>query len=197
MRHQYDLTQFTAEHVPGGVLYQIDAETVYAEPGCGLGRTIKRLGNAHPATARRNAENFLRRIACLDLLPKCCCACGLEVVGRSDHYCSSECSRRLGSRRPPKHFDWDALSVDEREAALAKVRDAHDERTLTGATAHKLMKWETPYMQQADGHMFLSGVEQADAIIRARGGIVPQRQDFWQYLHSYQTAQTLTESEAV
>lgn len=186
MKHIRDTTGVPTEEVPGGTLYFLDERRILARAEHGGSCTVVLQG--HPNSLRRNAENYLRRKEGLTVLPRICATCGADVVDHAPPYCSRECHMQRNRRRRFPEIDFEALSADELRARLDVIwaeRPAH----LRGeGDAQNLLKWEQPMIPQANGHMFLSGVEQADAIIRARGGIVPQRQDFWQYLHEYEAA---------
>lgn len=192
MTPPYDTTGLAPETLAYGTLYLIDAHTLYAKPHKGAGRVVRRDEHAHEKTLRRNAENHLLRVAGVEQLPRCCAVCGEDVLERRDNYCSYTCHAKRGGGRDllARHATADLLPEDF-EARFAVIRAKRDRREIDSPPRPA----KDIYAAEYSGRDLHAGLLAAEALIRAKGGIVPVREDFWEYLDEYLAAQETVVSE--
>jgi hypothetical protein len=170
---------------PGGVLTALDAERIHARADNGRSYILHRLG--HVNAMWRNAENWLLLRAGLPLKPKCCSTCGAEVVERKDCYCNNACREGRKGRLSPAEVAYDSLTPAmiraSLDASLARRPKSKQEGADAegGATQTPQGRTKRAYFSFTPVCDFKAALALADALIVAKGGVVPVRAPSWTY----------------
>lgn len=182
MTTRIDLSTLAQEVVIGGVLFGNASDLLVALPDRGYRRVFHNKGQ-HPLSVRRCAENFLRRLVCAPDLPQCCVTCGADITTHSGYTCSA-CRKDRRSNADP--VNWDLLTAEEQAERLAALRAKWDaEHPNIGARVPTPTKqWHAP--DQGEWRDLHAGLLLAERLIRAKGGMVPVREKFDDYLARYE-----------
>lgn len=190
MSARIDLSSLPQEVVTGGVLFGSASDVLVALPDRGYRRVFHNKGQ-HPNSIRRNAENFLLRLVCEPLLPQCCVTCGADITTHNGYACSA-CRKDRRSNADP--VNWDLLTPEEQAERLAALRAKWDAEHINYGeripTQTKL--WHMP--DQGSGRDLHAGLLLAERLIRDKGGIVPFREKFDDYLARYEAGQAVSET---